>query len=331
MDKSRLTDQQMEHLVQRSLFDDAAQVSARSGTFFAIQDRLGEQSGRGLRQQISDAFENLSEAIWKIIPVSKLRMAQALALVLIVVVVGTYIAFAGSEDVTESDVAVEPVITPEATPIAKLSVPQNLVPFVDLNVMPVRDTLHANAMVLPLGVGQSPGFLSFGTSIEVENLNRELQLRTMFQDNRVLLLVFAPGVDLFADGDVLNLTQQINQSFEPTQATSSLTTEDERIVAIEEVATCGDGRGVYLQHSTKPVEIGETFAWDVYVSEADPSGDFHFVSIAEPDSAITHDGPDPKRLDAKFSAVERVITADVGVIIVGIFARDPAIEEMCKK
>jgi hypothetical protein len=54
------------------------------------------------------------------------------------------------------------------------------------------------------------------------------------------------------------------------------------------------------------------------------------VSVAAPDSPITHDGPDPKRLDLKWTPKDDVITADVGVAIVGIFAEGgPAVKEMC--
>lgn len=62
----------------------------------------------------------------------------------------------------------------------------------------------------------------------------------------------------------------------------------------------------------------------------DTIGDFHMVSVAAPDSPITHDGPDPKRLDLKWTPKDDVITADVGVAIVGIFAEGgPAVKEMC--
>ena len=59
-------------------------------------------------------------------------------------------------------------------------------------------------------------------------------------------------------------------------------------------------------------------------------GDVNLVSIAEPDSPITHDGPDPKRLEFTASTESGVVKADFGVILVGIFAEGgPAIEEMC--
>ena len=47
MDKSempKINDQQIEHLIQSSLFNDAAQESHKGGTFFAIQDRLGDRA-----------------------------------------------------------------------------------------------------------------------------------------------------------------------------------------------------------------------------------------------------------------------------------------------
>jgi hypothetical protein len=110
MDKERMNDQQIEHLIQSSLFSEAAQASPKSGTFFAIQDRLGEQNGPGMRHRISDLSDQISEAIWRIIPVPKQRMAQTIALVAIVVVVGVYLAFAGSDD-NENGVAAVPSAT----------------------------------------------------------------------------------------------------------------------------------------------------------------------------------------------------------------------------
>ena len=106
--------------------------------------------------------------------------------------------------------------------------------------------------------------------------------------------------------------------------------DDERLIVVEEFAYCGDGRAVYLQHSTKPVEIGETFAWEYHQSADDPDGDIRMVSIAEPDSPITHDGPDPKRIEVKWTPKRNAIMTDLGVILVGVFAEGgPAIEEMC--
>ena len=117
MDKSRLTDQQIEHLVQRSLFNDAARVSARGGTFFAIHDRLGDQDRPGLRHRISEMFDRISEAIWRIIPVSKGRMAQVFALVSTLIVIGAYFALQGSADDAGSGTAAEPTVAslPTAT------------------------------------------------------------------------------------------------------------------------------------------------------------------------------------------------------------------------
>ena len=55
------------------------------------------------------------------------------------------------------------------------------------------------------------------------------------------------------------------------------------------------------------------------------------VSIAEPDSPITHDGPDPKRLDLKWTPKDDVITANVGgVALIGIIAEGGTlVKEMC--
>ena len=187
----------------------------------------------GVRQRISDLSDRISEAIWRIIPVSKARMAQALALVAVVVVVGAYFTFLGSDDDADTCVITEPTATtepavptaPVSTPIAALVVPDDLVPFGELNVVPVRDSLHADSMVLPRNVqGQPSGTLPFGTPIEKENENRETQLRNLIGGNRMLLLVYAPGVDPFASGEPLNVVQdEVNYL---SNSDSNLSAED---------------------------------------------------------------------------------------------------------
>lgn len=342
MDKSQMNDQQIEHLIQSSLFNDAAQVSPKSGTFFTIQDRLGEQSGPGMRQRVSDLSDQLSEAIWRIIPVSKQRMAQALVLVAIAVVVGSYVALAGSDEAVDSGSAAEPTSTveptaatvPEATPIAKVTVPSDLKSFQSLQVLPVGVQLQGNAIVLPKGSSPQQGSISFETPLDEQMAYRTERWKAKLFNTRLLLLIYAPGVDPFDEMSSIPLSGDDDHAisvdnYQGGGGSVHLSTNDERLIATEEFVLCGDGRGVYLQHSTKPIEVGETFAWDIYASADDPRGDFHLVSIAESDSPITHDGPDPKRLDIKMTPKQNVISADLGVALVGIIGLDPAVSEMC--
>ncbi|MDG0865828.1 hypothetical protein GKO46_01915 [SAR202 cluster bacterium JH702] len=335
MDKSQMNDQQIEHLIQSSLFNDAAQISPENGTFFAIQDRLGEQKGPGMRQHVSNPLENLSEAIWRIIPVSKQRMAQALVLVAIAVVVGSYVAFAGSDDAVDSGSAAEATATtepaiPEATPIAKLTVPDELTLFEELSAFAMWDTWFEDSMRVREGSRASGGYLPHSASDELVASTLQTQLRNIaFGRLRMLLLIYAPGFDPLVDGSpfIIDLDSFPGGN---TPGSWALTADDPNVIVVEEFAFCDDGRGVYLQHSEKPIEVGETFAWDIYTTVDDPLGDFHLVLTAEPDSPITHDGPDPKRLDLKLTTELDVVTADLGVKLVGMFGRDPAVVEMCK-
>ena len=106
--------------------------------------------------------------------------------------------------------------------------------------------------------------------------------------------------------------------------------DDERLIVVEELAFCRDGRGIYLEQSANPEAIGETFGWEVYIDRSDTTGMFHIVLIAAPDSPITHDGSDPKRLDITWEPTHNVITADVGSAMVGIFADGgQQVREMC--
>ena len=343
MDKSEMpniNDQQIEHLVQSSLFNDAAQVSPENGTFFAIQDRLGEQSGPGMRERVSDSLNDLSEAIWRIIPVSKQRMAQALVLVAIAVVVGSYVAFAGSDSevdsgsAAESTVAPEPTaepVVPEATPIAKLTVPDDLAPFEDLSGFAMWDTWVGDGIrAHESASGNGQFMLPHTATDEKVAFVLQKQLRDMaFGRLRMLLLIYAPGADPLLDGSpfVIDLDSFPGGN---TPGSWALSADDPNVIIVEEFAFCDDGRGIYLQHSEKPVEVGETFAWDLYTTPDDPVGDFHLVMTAEPDSPITHDGPDPKKLDLKMKVENHVVTADLGVKLVGMMGRDPAVVEMCK-
>jgi hypothetical protein len=335
MDKSEFNDQQIEHLIQSSLFNDAAQVSPENGTFFAIQDRLGDQKGPGMQQRLTDSLEDLSEAIWRIIPVSKQRMAQALVVVAIAVAVGSYVAFAGtdgavdSSSAAEATAAAEPAV-PVATPIAKLTVPNDLAPFDELKPIPVDSQLSAGGMLLAEGQTAILGQLAWNTPIEKEIIAREKMLKDwVFGAKRMLLLIYAPGEDPLSDGTPWIPDFENSGVGQTTLGTWALSQEDPRVIIVEEFAFCDDGRGVYLQHSAKPVEVGETFAWDVYVTPKDASGDFHLVLTAESDSPITHDGPDPKKLDLVLSAGNDVGSTDLGVKLVGMFARDDAVIEMC--
>ena len=345
MDKSPMNDQQIEHLIQSSLFNDSAQVSPNSGTFFAIQDRLGEQKGPGMRQRVADSLENFSEAIWRIIPVSKQRMAQALVLVAIAVVVGSFVAFAGSDDAVDSGSAAEATATtepitepavPEATPIAKIIVPNDLTPFEELEGSMMWGEWAGNNFVLPENSVIQPDFahLPYGSSIEKQNFMLEKLLKDFaFGSSRMQLLIYAPGVDPLADSSPFDIDYEVDPGGN-TAGSWTLSANDPEVIIAEEIAFCDDGRGIYLQHSEKPVEVGETFAWDVEARPEDPPGDFHLIMTAELDSPITHDGPDPKRLDAQFTITEvGVFTTKIeeaDTTVVGMFSIDPAAIAMCK-
>ena len=94
-----------------------------------------------------------------------------------------------------------------------------------------------------------------------------------FTETRLKLLVFAPGVDppdqedstLSADDERVIEAQNWEQKRDDSPAGTVYTLllfslDDERLIVVEEFAMCGDGRGVYLEHSTKLVEVDETFA-----------------------------------------------------------------------
>lgn len=216
MDKSRMNDQQIEHLIQSSLFNDAAQVSPKSGTFFAIQDRLGEQKGPGMRQRVSDSLENLSEAIWRIIPVSKQRMAQALVLVAIAVVVGSYVAFAGSDDYGGLTIAAEPTTTAIATETPQPLATETLMPTTttaDTTVETTVDpTLVPEATSVPVPTAtpspvptDTPAISVPTPTVEISPLQDEVNSKdgvtTISSINTEPLYSVLPGVfDLYFDG-----------------------------------------------------------------------------------------------------------------------------------
>ena len=106
-----------------------------------------------------------------------------------------------------------------------------------------------------------------------------------------------------------------------------MTANDDRLLVVEEFAFCGDGRAVYLQHTAKPIEVGESF---VYEFTASDDGGISYTAMAALDSPITHDGPDPKRITIPFDPVRGAVTANVGVALVGIVADGGSeVEEMC--
>ena len=87
------------------------------------------------------------------------------------------------------------------------------------------------------------------------------------------------------------------------------------------------GHSVYLQHTAKPIEVGESFVYEFTASE---DGGISYTAMAAQDSPITHDGPDPKRITIPFDLVRGAVTANVGVVLVGIVADGGSeIEEMC--
>lgn len=97
MDKQRMNDQQIEHLIQSSLFNDAAQVSPKGGTFFTIQDRLGEQGNSALRSWLQSSPLFSWMAIWRNSPMIKKRIAQSVVAALVIAVIGAYIAILGND------------------------------------------------------------------------------------------------------------------------------------------------------------------------------------------------------------------------------------------
>ena len=165
--------------------------------------------------------------------------------------------------------------------------------------------------------------------------NRENLWSSKFSERRLKLLAFAPGVDPIDQEDsTLSADDEGVIAVISNDWTSELffSVDDERLIVVEEFAMCADGRGVYLDQSAKPVVVGETFTYEIHANGGDTKGDFHMVLNAEPDSPISYDGPDPKRLDIKWTPTLDVLTANVGgAVLIGIFADGGSeVREMCR-
>ncbi|MEE8046321.1 MAG: hypothetical protein V3T49_05725, partial [Dehalococcoidia bacterium] len=248
----------------------------------------------------------------------------------------------GTQPATEPTATPAPAATAGPTPIAGLTVPGVLPPFEDLEITSLGhqrhgDNLETNAIaLLPAKTDATP---TAGRSAFRENL-----WNLMMDGTRLKILAYSPEVDPLDQEDasfdtnnerVLEVVlTSTGQEFENTltglPASVYFDLDDERLIVVEELAFCRDGRGIYLEQSANPEAIGETFGWEVYIDRSDTIGMFHIVLIAAPDSPITHDGSDPKRLDITWEPTHNVITADVGGAMVGIFADGgQQVREMC--
>ncbi|MBN4064843.1 hypothetical protein JYU04_03810 [Dehalococcoides mccartyi] len=126
MDKSKMSDDQAENLIRKSLTDRMAREPQRGSTFFAIQKRLNEQDGPGLRKRLSGISEL---AFWRLVPVSKSQIGSITAVAAIVVVVALFIMLSGPDanDAEEIVPAVEPTstaVTDEPTAIPEPKIPE---------------------------------------------------------------------------------------------------------------------------------------------------------------------------------------------------------------
>ncbi len=313
----------------------------------AVSDRLGEQVSRRPWEYVMDAINKPR------MPFNKQYIYTAGGALVVVIVALLLVVFLNTDDGSSGesvpadtpienvpDADSEPaggIPAPGPTPIVGLTVPGDLVPFEELGRVFVGFELHSNNLQGPSGRTSESGIV-FGEGIvptpnPAEIANRERLWNSKFAERRLKLLVFAPEADPFDQEDsTLSADDEgviavVSPSF---GSELFFSIDDERLIVVEEFAMCGDGRGVYLEHSAKPVEVGETFAYEIYADSDDTAGDFHMVLIAEPDSPITHDGPDPKRLDIKWTPMQEVLTADIGVPLIGIFADGGAeVREMC--
>ncbi len=337
-DKHRMTDEQLGKELESLISGNVESVTPPAGTFLAIQDRLGSQDPDWSPSRL---IKKLVPGEWRL-PMFTGMFVKAGAAVIVAIAIAAVLVFQGRDDDSGTQQAAEPTATvvtvPEATPIAKLMVPDDLVPFGESGGWPMHFRWHADQMK------ELDGSLSGVASLMAPYNASDEQVATLMQQQirqeafgrkRMLLLIYAPGVDPFTNGDVFEYDQAMMQhlTLGRNKGVFTVSADDPKVIIVEEFAFCDDGRGVYLQHSEKPVEIGETFGWDVYVlPEEANDGIFHLVMTAEPDSPITHDGPDPKRLDMQITTYENVLTAYVAeadIKLVGLLAHDPAIPEMC--
>ena len=185
-----------------------------------------------MRQRISDSLEKISEAIWRIIPVTKQRMAQVVAVLTLVVFVGAYVALVGTDKVdngvtSETTAILEPTAVPASTSVvvdddpAEIPNPENWLIADDMNTG--RQMHQAVALkdgrVLVFG-----GFNSIGapeTSAEIFDpaagtwkttgelaFPREFSAAsTLMEDGRVMVVGGGPGPSI-ADVEIFNPVEE---------------------------------------------------------------------------------------------------------------------------
>ncbi|MBT4126990.1 MAG: hypothetical protein HOE43_11425 [Chloroflexi bacterium] len=336
-DKHRMADEQLGKELESLISGNVESVSPPAGTFLAIQDRLGSQAADWSPSRL---IKKLVPGEWRL-PMFTGMIFKISAAVIVAVAVVAVVVFQGS-DSEGTQQAAEPTATavtvPEATPIAKLIVPDDLVPFDDMGGVAGSPWWHAGEMRTPPNTPRgAAGGHRLGPNASDEAVASFLALDVKqkgFGLRRWQLLSYAPGIDPMADGPVYVYDPDSPPGgVGHNKGDFTLSATDTRVINVEEFAFCDDGRGVYLQHSEKPAEVGETFVWDVYAlpSEAN-DGTFHLVMTAEPNSPITCDGPDPKKIDIKITAVDGVMISEIAeadIKMVGMLSNDAAIQEMC--
>ena len=338
-----MPEREFERALGAQLKVDGASVRLSRDPWDAVAPQMGSQRSRWPWESVMDAITKPR------MPFKPQYMYTAGAALVVVIAALLLLVFLNTNDGVEGesvpadtpeqiapDADAEPaggIPAPGPTPIAALDVPDDLVPFEELGRVLIGAPLHGNNMRLLTQVGpisSASGLDATPTAGEI--LRREDLWRSKFAERRLKLLVFTTGVDPFDEEDSpLSADDEgvIAVVSEHLDSELYFSVDNERLYVLE-FAMCGDGRGVYLEMTTTPVKVGETFAYEIYVNGDDTIGDFHTVWIAEPDSPITYDPPDPKRFDIKWTPVNDVLTADTGLAIVGIFAEGgPAVKEMC--
>ena len=104
MDKSkrpRMTDEQVENLIRRSLTDRMDKEPERYGTFLAIQDRLTEKPKSRFIRLLLDSLGFR----WRVTSMFRKKIAQGVAFASVAAVLVAYMAFLGSDDGGEPAIA----------------------------------------------------------------------------------------------------------------------------------------------------------------------------------------------------------------------------------
>jgi len=331
-----LTDEQLGNEIGLLIRDRVEPANPPAGVFLAIQDRLGSQE---FDWSLSRLTGRLLPSEWRL-PMFTGMIVKASAAVIVAIAIAAVLVFQGDDgDGSGTQQAAEPtattVIVPEATPIAKLTVPDDLVLFGEMGGAPVSPNWAGGLRDTTLRTAASGNRLGPNASDEAVASLLAQQVKVWgFGVKRWQLLTYAPGIDPMANGHVYVADPEVNLGGSGgNKGNFTLSADDPRVINVEEFAFCDDGRGVYLQHSEKPVEVGETFAWDVYALPGEANdGTFHLVLTAEPNSPITYGGPDPKKIDIKTTAVDGVMISEIveaDIKMVGMLSSDPAIVKMC--